>query len=304
MIKYVESTYLDIAKYDQCISLNVTKLVYGFSWYLNAVCPRFNALVLNDYDAVMPLPVNTKMGINYFYRPFGVQQLGVFSKKTLSREDLNQFLQKAMQETRFFDICLNEGQNPLAQPKLKIAEQRNQMLGLNRSYQDIYKGYSTNLKRKLKKIDAGALQLFESDGPDVVLQLFKENKGAELGLSEDFYRGLKKLMYQLQHKGLAKILTVYGGPNMLLGALFFLEYEGRSTLLVSGVNPTGKEYNAMAYLINEYIIFNAEKKQWLDFEGSNNKGLARFYESFGAKDFNYPKVRYNNLPKLLAWFKK
>jgi len=303
MIKYVESSYLNIEKYNQCVSLNEAKLAYGFNWYLNAVCSRFDALVLNDYDAVLPLPVNTKMGLKYFYRPFGVQQLGVFSKKTLSRDELNAFLQKASETSRFFDLCLNAGQQP-SLPKLKVEEQRNQMLDLSRSYEQIYKLYSVNLKRKIKNIEKNSLQLFENDGPEVVLQLFKENKGAELGLSEEFYRSLKKIMYQLYHKGLAKVYTVYGGPNMLLAGVFFLEYEGRCTLLVTGLNSIGKQYNAMPYLLNEYIIFNAGKKQWLDFEGSNNPGLERFNRSFGAKEFNYSRVTYNGLPKLLAWLKK
>jgi hypothetical protein len=303
MIKYLEHNYINLKKYDDCIRRDAQNLVYGLSWYLSALCPHWDALVLNDYDAVLPLPYKVKWGIKYFYRPFGLQQLGVFSKKKLPHKTLDAFILKATQQVRFFDLFLNQEQQPEIK-NVKLQAQQNQMLNLAQSYQSIYKGYSQNLKRKLKKIDAKSLQLFENDGPDVVISLFKDTKGKSLKLSEHFYRNMKKVMYLLFHKGTGKVYSIYGGPNSLMAAVFVIEHQGRCTLLSTAVSEHGKEYNAMAYLINEYIIFKAENQQWLDFEGSNNPGIARFNHSFGAQDFTYWRLYYSNLPNPINWIKR
>lgn len=297
MIYYREHRNLDLAKYDSCVKQNRQKIPYAFSWYLNAVCEQWDCLVLNDYEAVFPLPVRKKMSFKYFYRPYAVQQLGVFSKEAISEEDLVAFQQKLMENCHFADLYLNEGQKPgMTSAKWLSEEQKNYVLPLNRSYQEVYKGYNANLKRKLKKIRNSNFDLFESDGPQVLLTLFKENKGGALKLNEEFYRSMEKAMFQLLHRGLAKVYTIYGGPNQLLAGVFFAEYQGRSIFLFSAQSPMGQELGALVYLINEYLIYNSERLEELDFEGSQQEGLARFYHSFGAEINTFYQLKYNGLP--------
>ena len=85
MIRYMQHHAIDRVKYDHCVRMDVKGLVYGFSWYLDTLTESWDALILNDYDAVWPLPVRTKWGLKYFFRPFAVQQLGIFSKLPLER---------------------------------------------------------------------------------------------------------------------------------------------------------------------------------------------------------------------------
>jgi len=297
MINYREHHFIDIEKYDSCVKRNAQKIPYGLSWYLDSVCEQWDCLVLNDYDAVWPLPFRKKWGQKYFFRPFAIQQLGIFSKQTLSEEEILAFQQKLSENCRYADLYLNEGQ--LAKPlsvKWELKSQDNLVLKLNRSYQEVYKGFSGNIKRKLKKQQATAFDLFENDGPKVLLDLFIENKGRELNLTPEFYRSMEKAMFQIIHRGLAKVFTIYGGPNQLLAGVFFIEYQGRSIFLFSALSPMGKDLEAMTYLINEYLIYNSEKLLELDFEGSMQQGVARFYKSFGAEVINYNHLKYNGLP--------
>ncbi len=297
MINYREHHFIDIEKYNTCIKRNEQKIPYGLSWYLDSVCEQWDCLVLDDYDAVWPLPYRKKWGQKYFYRPFAVQQLGIFSKRPLSAEQILAFQQKLTENCRFADLYLNEGQaiKPLS-ANWAIQAQDNLVLKLGRSYQDLYQHFSTNLKRKLKKHHNANFDLFESDGPKVLVDLFLENKGKEINLSPEFYRSMEKAMFQILHRGLAKVFTIYGGPNQLLAGVFFIEYQGRSIFLFSALSPMGKDLDAMTYLINEYLIYNSERLDELDFEGSMHPGLARFYKSFGAEVSNYNHLKYNGLP--------
>lgn len=306
MIKYLRHHYLDMEKYNQCVRLHRPALVYAYSWYLDTVCETWDALVLNDYDAVWPLPVARKYGFTYYYIPYGVQQLGVYSKKDLETSHYEQFLQALRKQVLYADINLNYG-HPLPQPcppGLEFTERCNLVLNLRQPYQQIFENYSVNLRRKVRKLENTKLQLFEHDGPSVLIELFRENQGKKYQPSPNFYLRMKQLMYRTMHRNCAKIFTVYGGPNQLMAGAFFVELNGRSTMIFSAQSSWGKSENALTYLINEYIIYRSEKFHILDFEGSNHPGLAQYYHSFGTEEQNYHNLKHNILPRPLRWFKK
>lgn len=305
MIRYLKHAYLNFEKYDACVQQHRPQVLYGYSWYLNTVCPQWDALVLNDYDAVWPLPRGNKWGLTYYYVPYGVQQLGIFSKKALAPAQYDAFYRLLHQQVYYADLNLNYA-HQLPQPRplhMEFQLRRNLVLDLKRPYQQIYEGYSTNLRRKLRKLEEQKFTLFEHDGPEVLLKLFAQNKGAQLKLKEPFYHNIKKLMYKMLHQNRGRLFTVYGGPNMLLAGAFMVEVEKRSYFLFSGLNQEGREAQAMAYLLNEYIIQRSERSHLLDFEGSDQEGLARFYRSFGAEEQNYYRLLLNRLPPPLRWLK-
>ena len=58
MIRFVEHNEVDTDKWDQCIKRSINSTPYAFSWYLDIVVSNWNALILNDYEAVFPLPTS------------------------------------------------------------------------------------------------------------------------------------------------------------------------------------------------------------------------------------------------------
>lgn len=307
MIRYVKQHSIDRRKYDMCVMLDPSGLIYAYSWYLDTVCESWDALILNDYDAVWPLPVRSKYGIKYFFRPFGVQQLGVYSKVALSHEQINEFIDCMTQNCSYADVFLNEGNKPnepYATRSVKLSANRNLVLDLSRPYSAIHKGFSKNTRRNLNKAEKNHLSIFEHDGPDVLIELFRNNRGNHLKLSKSFYRNMEKLIYQCLHRSMASIWTVYGGRNEILAGACFLKNQNRSIMIFSATTPLGKELQAMTYLLNEWIIFYSEKLKLLDFEGSNDDNLARYYAGFGAEELIYNNLKYNQLPYPLRWLKK
>jgi len=81
MIHYVKREDLMVAKYNDCIENSIQSRIYAFSWYLDIVADNWDVLVLNDYEAVMPVPFRRKFRINYVYPPFWLLELGLFSLK-------------------------------------------------------------------------------------------------------------------------------------------------------------------------------------------------------------------------------
>ena len=74
--------------------------------------------------------------------------------------------------------------------------------------------------------------------------------------------------------------------------------------IFSGANEEAKEKGAMFFLLDSFIKENAQKNITLDFEGSNDENLARFYKGFGSKECVYLHLRRNRLPFFIKWLKK
>jgi hypothetical protein len=234
-----------------------------------------------------------------------VQQLGIFSKKKLSQAQLSDFIKSMTRSCSFADVYLNEGQKPEQNYKgLQVFSNRNFLLDLHTSYQEIYGRYKSNTQRNIKKSQKNKFSIFENDNPEVLINMFKNERGDDLGLEEVFYKNMQAIMYQSLHRAKARVWTVYDSNNRLCGGAFLIETEKRITLLFTGLNQEGRELGAMFYLMNEFIILASERSKILDFEGSNSDSLARFYAGFGAKEVHYSRLYYNGLPWPLKLMKR
>ena len=89
MIRYLTHNQIDTLRWDECVTHSPDGLVYAWSWYLNVVHQNWEALVEDDYEAVMPLCGGKKFGINYLFQPFFTQKFGVFGEfpQNLGRYD-------------------------------------------------------------------------------------------------------------------------------------------------------------------------------------------------------------------------
>ena len=71
------------------------------------------------------------------------------------------------------------------------------------------------------------------------------------------------------------------------------------------VNSEGKKVGAMYALFNDFIKSYSNKVEFLDFGGSNDKGLADFNLKFGTKNNKYINLTFNKLPyPLNKWMEK
>jgi hypothetical protein len=150
LIRYIAHKDLDKSKWDRCIEIADNGIIFAYSWYLDAVCDDWDALVLNDYDAVFPITKKSKFGLNYFFNPIFALQLGIFSNDKLTKSLVNQFLEAIPRKLKLIDIQLNLG-NSFENQLFEISTKKCQFIDLSSSYEEISKKYSTNLKRNLSK---------------------------------------------------------------------------------------------------------------------------------------------------------
>lgn len=303
MIKYLAHGDIDKKKWNESISRSFNGLIYGYSWYLDIVSPDWDALVEGDYHTIMPLTWRSKMGVNYLFPPVCAQQLGVFSFKKLDADKVEEFIQSIPPKFGYAEVRLNSF-NRLS-GDYNVKDNINLELDLITPYEQLYSNYSNNHKRRIKKAHKEGLSIDRKVAADAIIDIFKKNKGKKLNsMSEADYRVVKKVIEICAAKGKGQVWGVVDKAKNLCGGAFFIQDNSRSIFLFSGVNETGKELGAMHFLIDEYIRLNSEKAITLDFEGSNDPGVGRFYRGFGSRECVYLQLKINRLPFYLKWLKK
>ena len=296
MISYLNHDAIDLTLWDKCIAQAPNGNVYAWSWYLDIVHPGWDALVEvseGKYLAVMPITWKEKYGIYYLCQPFFVQQLGVFSTQTLTQERILEFLEAIPKFYLLVQIRLNEG-NRFNDLLKGVEFHFNFLLDLSKNYDTLYSQYHENTYRNLKKALKNGLTLVEQVPMAIVIDLFRANRGARVTHWGDAeYERLARLSERAIASSNAFIYGVKSTDNddVICGALFMISHH-RITFLFSGCDARGKELGAMTFLLDQVIRRYAGKSLVLDFEGSDEVNLARFYQGFGSELVHYPALNF------------
>jgi len=189
-------------------------------------------------------------------------------------------------------------------PGYDLYERMNYVLPLKEPYEKLYENFRDNIKRNIKK--AAKLNcVVKKDIPVAdVISLAREQSKDFASLTDKDFSRFAKLYQQLQANKQAITYAVYSSLNELLASAVFFFYQNRAYYILVGNHPNGKTIGASHALINAFIKDHAGKELLLDFEGSDIRNLAFFYSSFGASEEKYAGLKYNNLPRLLKFFKK
>lgn len=296
MITYLTHEQIDKTLWDHCIAQAPNGLVYAWSWYLDIAHPGWDALVEvmdGNYLTVMPITHKRKYMVNYLCQPFFVQQLGVFSTVPVTTETTQAFLKAIPEQYRLVEIRLNE-RNPIETSWKGVELHANHLLDLNRSYNSLSFEYHNNTQRNLRKSLKYDLQLVEAVPIDKIITLFRKDRGAMVkhwGNAE--YARLECLTAAAIASSNAFVYGIKTSDNddIICGALFMISHH-RITFLFSGNSKVGKEIQAMSFLIDKVIQKYSGQPLVLDFEGSDDEDLARFYHGFGGKSIGYPSFTY------------
>jgi len=283
VIHFITYNNLDYTKWDNCIEDSINGTFYAKSWYLDIVCERWDALVLDDYKAVMPLPRRRKWGINYIYQPFLCQQLGVFhTEEEYSTDD---FICAIPKEFFHFNINLNTHNSTSS---FVLKENVNYLLRLDKTIDELRVSYSkSNLKnlRRAKKFD-----LSIAAEPDTA-EMFYEKK---LRLASKFMTTKQlelemKIIKESIALGKGEIFSVIGDESNCC-SIFLINDAKKLYLLSSYSDNEGKSKSAYFFLLD--YIFSLDKFRGFifDFEGSNLKGVAQRNKGFGAIPTTYQTI--------------
>jgi Acetyltransferase (GNAT) domain len=299
-------TYKDIdkQKWDSCIQRSVNRLIYAKSFYLDAMAQNWEGLVLNDYEAVMPLTWKKKWGISYLYQPAFMQQGGIFFTGELSENTLQAFINKAFSIFNFAEITLNYLNKPGDIRNSQVSMRNNFVLPLNLTYEDLSARYPAVTKKNLKRAKNQALQYEFTPHYLPVLKLYKQLYAKRLPyFTQTDYRNFSRVCKTLGEQNNLIVRTVTNSRKELLAGVILLIDRNRLYNIVSCITEEGKPAQANYFLYDRLIQEFCKSKFLLDFEGSDEKGIAAFYSRFMPQNESYPFIKMNNLHPILKLFK-
>ena len=283
MIKHLTRNELDVKKYDNCISKAINSRIYAYSWYLDIVCDNWDVLVLDDYQAVMPLPKQKKYGVSYVYQPPWTQQLGIFSPTEVSQKVISSFIKKT---TSIFLLYYNFNAQNLNLKHVRKSIKINYELNLNKTYDGTFNDYRKDRKKSLRK--ATEHKLYFEDGNNVkeLIQLYKEVFPL-LNIKDELFKRLYELLEFCLNEEHGFQRNIYM-QNQIVARGFFLHYKNRIYYLFGASNKQGKKIGATTFMIDSVLKQFANTQNVFDFEGSSIASIGNFYKSFGAMNVPYP----------------
>jgi hypothetical protein len=172
-ISYLKQTEIDTAKWDYCIAKSFNGMIYAYSWYLDIVCPDWDALICGDYESVMPLTQNRKMGFDYLFQPYFTQQLGIFSSHKIDYALVESFISAIPEKFKFVEINLNKFNCISGLRGYKIAANITYELDLIHSYEKIFRKYKKNTIRNIRKAIHEKVSIVKGLKLDQVFDLVK-----------------------------------------------------------------------------------------------------------------------------------
>ncbi|MEO8771337.1 MAG: hypothetical protein ABI402_14680 [Ferruginibacter sp.] len=305
-ITYLTYKEIDKNKWDSCIASAVNGLVYGRSFYLDAMAEKWDALVLNDYEAVMPLTRKNKWGIRYLYQPAFIQQSGIFFTKELNDAQVKSFLELALQKFKFAEITLNFSNNiSLPADTIQIQQRNNFILNLNKPYEEIYENYDPSFTKSLRRIKKFEMEYYESVNYERIIELYKNLYSKRLPfISGKNYSSLTRACKKLFVQNKIIVRLVRNNSSLLLAAVVLIKDNNRIYNIISCITKEGKKVEANYFLYDRIIHEFANTPMLFDFEGSDVPGIATFYEKFNPENQTYPFVRWNNLSSFVKLFKR
>lgn len=295
-LKYIKHQDIDFKKWDFAILNSEFPFVFPQSFYLNATCPNWDALIIGDYESVFPITHKSKYGVKYLPQPPFTSQLGAYGKVNLDVE--NEFYNYIFSNFKLIEIELNVSnhfKNNFVSPK------NTYVINYTEGYQ-----FNQNTKRNISKAIENCFYVDLVDSSDVIKLSQKYltpflNK--EVALSLHTISFLDNLLLNAISSNQLFTFQVLDKENNIKALGHFI-CNGKHALYLKGTNFDKADNTGSMHLLMKHVIdFFSDKAVVFDFGGGSKQGLANFYMGFGGKVMTYGFLQVNKLNWLINFLK-
>lgn len=287
-IAIIPSYNIDRVKWDRCVNNSSNAIIYANSWYLDHLADNWTGIVLNDYEQVMPVGWRRKFGIRYSYEIPFLQQLGIFCGKKISEE--KPFLEALFSVCRYGYYPFNFD-NSIGGTRSFV----NFILPLDGSYEDLSKGFSTDVLQNIRRATANEPD-YEKGEIDEAFYYYKKLYGKQTGITDEQFEKFRKLCVFIGENDKIIVRKVSSAGGSLLAIALLPVDSKRMYNVMNSTLPEGKTSEANYYLLSRLWMEFEGTGMTFDFEGSDIPGVKEFYRKFGGINQPYHKLHFNHLP--------
>lgn len=279
-IQYLTNREIDREKWDKCVASATNSLIYNSSIYLDMLADDWNAIVVDDYRAIMPLPWRKKFLFKYYYHVPFVPQSGITGE--YENTIFPKLSKEIFRRIRFGDLLLNYDNVEYAS-YLRARKMTNMVLDLSLDMPHLHKVYHRDLDKNLRKSARYELQYIAEPDIKLGVSLFKKLYGSRFpSVNTVHYERFAALCLYLQRIQQAFARKVTDRKGRLLAVGIFFKDHRRIYNIMNSVPPEGRRRSANHFLFDQLLREFAGSGLTLDFEGSQLPGIRKFYENFGA----------------------
>lgn len=298
-IHYLTRSDLNVNQWDSLVRDSANGRAYALSFYLDTMTGgNWNAVVLGDYEAILPLPFRKKWGLKLIANPAFSQQLGIIWSRPVAPAMQQKMLQAI--PAGFLKITL--GMNAANELEDKVVMRNNFVLSLLPDAPALERGYSRSARRNIHKANEAGLRIKEGITSTDLMILHRLRYRDLIGVAKVDYERFQELMDQLLDRGMGYTVGVMDKEGHLLAASFYIRFKDRLTFIFNGNDQESLKNGATHYLKNFVIRKFAGKGIIMDFEGSDTPDFARFYRQYGAHNEPYPRWEAGPLSVLRRLF--
>jgi hypothetical protein len=299
-IYYLKNKQIDKTRWDEVVDASPNGLIYAYSWYLDILADHWDALIMGDYEMIMPLPWKYKYGLQLIYTPFFIQRLGVFSKHKITIDVYAAFLKAIPCKFRYINLSLFvEESIPLKNVLLK-RKRTNFILQIDKPYEDIRKGYSRNVKRILNN-NVNCRFRWSDDLSGIVKNYQNSLKGKVFHNMEKSFKLIAEAAQVALEKGHLIPCELVGEDEEVLASFLFFTSHERAYSIIGSQTEKGVLLNATYRLMDCFFQTYCQQIKIFDFEGSDIPGIAEFFKKWGSQPEYYSQICLTRFP--INWLK-
>lgn len=282
--KYFENQQIDKRQWDKLIDGCEQSMVYAKSWFLDIVAPGWGAFIDTQWRWVMPVPGNRKFLIPFVLQPMFCQQLGIFGvvdtdfRIELLLSDLKKRFPYIVYQFNRYNV-LND---------VKVHSRTTFELPLIADYQSLRHQFSESHQKNIRRAQRFDCEIFASADAKPFISLLQQmyNQKSVDAVKEKHYKALSEIFeYGIQYIS-SELMYVHNKDNQVIAGACFLCHQ-QQYVLFTARNQEGFEKKSTFLLLDDFIRRHANSAHYLDFAGSDIKGIADFNKGWGAKEYRY-----------------
>lgn len=297
-IRHLKHNDIDIRKWDKCIRDAYNGVVFAFSWYLDIVADHWEALVVEDYDFVMPLPVKHIMSFDYIFQPQFVGHLGIFSKSMITTDIVDEFIEALPYP--FIDLQLNIHNQFTLNETLKVKKKEVAKIDLISTYKSMKSSYSDAMRAGVACGIGSQYTVQNNLSPNIFIDFMQNRAALDKKLHQDDLQQLRLLAVNATRYRVGVVYGAYSARNSLEAVAFFMGSHNKICLLTVATSKVGEVDNVLPLLFDYYFEQQAELNISLELEPNYTSITNDWWTNVGAKNYTIDVLVQKNTP----WYLK